>query len=386
MIEISKGPWAILPTALEAIFNARQSPVNLQLAKQSAFVTASLSRLAGMDGYTMAGDVAVLNVKGVITREADLFMQLFGGGCANAEQLQAGLQQALEDRAVKSLVLKVDSPGGEIGATVDLANAVYAARGRKPITSFIDGTGCSAAYWIASGADRIVLANATTMTGSIGVTMVHSEISKAAEKEGVTNTILSSGDFKAAGNRYEALSDADREYLQGMVSYNRNLFLQDLLRNRPGKIKPDIDARLYIGQQALDAGLADSMMGFDRLLTSLQGSPARRNTNANAQKGNTAMANMLKGTDLDLKTLLPLIRSISDFESLKSLQAEIDQRITAQRAAATDWISRQRLDSLSNHAATAVKQRRLQLKAQPAADRQRRLREIGRAIGKNPSF
>ena len=94
----------------------------------------------------------------------------------------------MADPAVKAIVLSIDSPGGTVDGTDNLANAIFAARGKKPIVALGDGTLASAAYWIASGADQIFASDNSAKIGSIGVVATHEDYSRAEENAGVKVT------------------------------------------------------------------------------------------------------------------------------------------------------------------------------------------------------
>jgi ClpP class serine protease len=114
----------------------------------------------------MRGDVAVIPVCGPIFRRANMLSEV--SGATSIQVLAQDFNAALANDDVKSIVLEIDSPGGEVTGVSEFAEMVFAARGTKPIVAYVGGDGCSAAYWIASACEHIVVAD-TAIVGSIGV-------------------------------------------------------------------------------------------------------------------------------------------------------------------------------------------------------------------------
>src|ERR1044072_2358791 len=115
---------------------------------------------------TVRDGVAVIPVSGPIFRYANLFTEICGA--TSIEVLATDFQQSLDDRSVKAIVREINSPGGEVDGTSELAQHIFAARGVKPVTAYVSNLGASAAYWLASACDEVVC-NDTASLGSIGV-------------------------------------------------------------------------------------------------------------------------------------------------------------------------------------------------------------------------
>lgn len=124
--------------------------------------------LAAQMGFQQQGNIAVIDISGVITPYPNILSALFGG--TDVQSVEAQFDKAVNDPAIGGIVLRIDSPGGLITGVEELASTIAAARGAKPIVAYAYGNAASAAYWIASAADRIV-AGPTTSLGSIGVAM-----------------------------------------------------------------------------------------------------------------------------------------------------------------------------------------------------------------------
>ncbi len=263
--------WAVLPSKLEEIIDA--SRLADPILKQEVFSSFFDLQDDEFRNFEVKDGIATLNLHGILTKEVDLFMMIFGGGGTSSRMLIEDFKAARDDKAVKGIFLDIDSPGGDLDATVELADLIFESRGIKPILAYTELM-ASAALWIGSGADHVVAANSATRIGSIGVVMVHSEISKAAEMHGEKFTVFSAGKFKAIGNEHEPLSKADKDYIQSIVDYNNSLFVEAIARNYD--VSTSIvnqqmgDGKLFIGQQALDAGLANEIANREQAMDLLK--------------------------------------------------------------------------------------------------------------------
>ena len=161
-------------------------------------------------GYTVDGGVAVVPVRGVILRTVPGWFAWFDVSATSTVRTREALSAALDDPSVDGIVLAVDSPGGTVSGLQELADAVHAVRGKKPIVAQVDGLCASAAYWIASQADAIH-ATADSLSGSIGVYRVAYDYSRMLDAAGVRTNVISSHPLKGAGVFGAPLTDAQRE-------------------------------------------------------------------------------------------------------------------------------------------------------------------------------
>ncbi len=221
--------------------------------------------------YEIINGVAVIPVDGVISQRMNLFSAFSGG--TSTELLTRDVQDAIADPAVISIVLNIDSPGGEVSGTQAVSDAIYAARGIKPIIAMVNPLAASAAYWIASAADEIIMAESTSVAGSIGVVAMHQDVSAAMEKKGLKHTEIFAGKYKRIASSYSALSEEGAATIQADVDYLYSLFVDAVARNRGVDAQTVIanmaDGRMFIGQQAIDAGLVDCIESFDAVMTRL---------------------------------------------------------------------------------------------------------------------
>jgi signal peptide peptidase SppA len=216
--------------------------------------------------------VAILPIDGVIAKRMNMFTQISGG---TSTQLAAqALQQAINDPAVHSIVLSIDSPGGTVDGTQALANAVLKARDSgKAIVTLGDGCMCSAAYWIGSAAQAVYIADSTTQVGSIGVVASHIDVSGAQASQGVKTTEISAGKYKRIASQYGPLTKDGRQSIQDNLDYTYSLFVNAVAKNRNVSgatvLANMADGRVFTGKQAIDAGLVDGIETLDSLISRL---------------------------------------------------------------------------------------------------------------------
>ena len=263
--------WALLPSKLEeiaALIESRLSGEKHELAAAAR----GKSGNRGADRYQVQDGVAVIPVYGVLDKRMNLMMDMSGG--TSTELLARDIRQALEDPQVESLLLDVESPGGSVDGTKEVADLIRTARGNgKPIVAYANGLMASAAYWIGSAADAVV-ANETAQVGSIGVAMMHIDRSGMDEKLGLKRTAIYAGKYKRLASDEKPLSDEGQKYLQGMVDDFYGIFLEAVAQNRgvdPETVHERMaDGRLFIGKKALKAGLVDKIGTFDDALSLAQ--------------------------------------------------------------------------------------------------------------------
>ncbi len=206
--------------------------------------------------------IAVIYVQGVISSSGDSDASEDG----MVEDIQNQLQQAVDDKHVKAIILRIDSPGGEVVASDSIYDAVVAAREKKPVVADIDTMGASGAYYVAVGADYIV-ANELSITGSIGVIMESFTFAGLADKVGVKFYTFKSGKYKDILNPTREPTEDEKAMVQGMVMEVYDKFVGIVAQERDMKVD-DLknglaDGRILSGKQALDAGFVDGLGYFD---------------------------------------------------------------------------------------------------------------------------
>jgi signal peptide peptidase SppA len=237
----------------------------------------------------------------------NLFTQISGG--ASSQLIARDLGRALEDRSVHSIVLLIDSPGGTVDGTQDLARQVRAGLERKPIVTLADGTMASAAYWIGAAGAEVLISSDTTLVGSIGVVATHKDMSAAERAQGVKTTEIAAGKYKRIASQFEPLSEEGRATLQEQVDYLYSIFVDQVadLRGLPSEkvLKDMADGRVFIGQQAVAAGLVDGASTLPALIADLAaGRRGKKPGSSGAGVAPQATSSQPpKGNPMDLETL-----------------------------------------------------------------------------------
>lgn len=223
-------------------------------------------------GYDVVGPVAVVPVEGTLVQKLGTLRPY--SGMTGYDGIRQNIGLALDDPNVQAVVLDIDSPGGEVAGCFDLVDAIFAARGGKPIWAILDESACSAAYAIASAADKIAVPR-TGFAGSIGVVAMHVDWSQALAREGFAVTFIQYGARKTDGASEKPLSDEARQRAQKDVDAMGELFVATVARNR-GLAAETIratEAGIYLGADAVAQGLADVVLppdaAFRELVSSL---------------------------------------------------------------------------------------------------------------------
>lgn len=269
--DLLNAPWAILPAKLEEIqevYYAHLTGESRDLSALEAKYSAALDNNSDdPDPYEIVDGIAIIPIQGTISRRMNLF-SMFSGG-VSTELLLRDFRAALADPAVDAIICSVDSPGGAVGGLTIIADEIHAARGQKPIIAYAADMMASAAYWIGSAADYII-AEDTSVVGSIGVVTMHRDYSQYDAKQGVKRTYITAGKYKAIGNDAEPLSQDARATIEAELDYYYSLFVNAIARNRGVSAETVLtdmaDGRCFIGTQALSAGLIDSIGTIDDAL------------------------------------------------------------------------------------------------------------------------
>jgi capsid assembly protease len=222
----------------------------------------SLSLRAG-SGPEVHGGVSVVGLHGVITPSPSLLSLLFGGGGGLSGFLD-DMRAAIGDPDTSAVVIDVDSPGGMVDLVPEAAAELRAMRddGGKPIVAVANTVAASAAYWLASQANELVVTPSGEV-GSVGVYSVHRDMSQAFEREGVKHTVISAGARKTEGNPYAALDDEAHGAMQQQVNDYYEMFVTDVASGRNVAVPGTDDGlafgggRSYLAKRAVKHGLAD---------------------------------------------------------------------------------------------------------------------------------
>lgn len=240
------------------------------------------------------GGVAVIPVYGVLAQRMDMFSEISGG--TSYQALRKAVHAALADEDVKAVVLDIDSPGGTVPGTDELATELRALRGGdKPIIAQVNSLAASAAYWIASAADEIVV-TPSGRAGSIGIYTSHDDISEFLKQKGIKRTYLSAGKHKVEGNEAEPLGEEARSHILELVDQSYRTFVAAVAEGR-GVSKSRVEetygqGRVFGADALVERGMADRIATLEQTLQRFgaETEPAviRRVKSQNAAKSDAA--------------------------------------------------------------------------------------------------
>lgn len=208
--------------------------------------------------------VAIIHIRGTILRYTDWITDALG--LSTTESISLEFDKAMTDKHIKGIIFDIDSGGGIASAISELSSMIFNARGMKDIKTYIGGSGASAAYWIGSSAKEIVISD-TGIAGSIGAMLTYDDYSKMKEGMGIEE--------KKFVSNISPNKNAEAE-LQLMVDRLGEIFVSNVARNRMTTAE-NVEANfgkggLFVGKDAVTAGLADKVGTFEEVLQSFQGS------------------------------------------------------------------------------------------------------------------
>lgn len=250
-------PWAMLPSAFEAMCQVLERRIEGRemTAEQRAEFEAG-RKLPKQN--PKAEGIAVLPLQGAIAPKMNLMTDISGG--TSTQAFGAAFQAAVDDSNVSAIVFDVDSPGGSVYGLEELAAQIQDAKGRKPIVAQVYPMAGSAAYWITSQADEIVVSPSGEV-GSIGIIARHMDMSKAAENEGVKVTYMTTSKYKGETNEFEPLSDEAKDYHMSVMREYHEKFVAAVAQGRrvsSARVEDHFgQGRMVTASQAISRGMAD---------------------------------------------------------------------------------------------------------------------------------
>ncbi|MDA8122253.1 MAG: signal peptide peptidase SppA [Deltaproteobacteria bacterium] len=319
IIDVLTSPWAIVPEKLleiQEIYRVHLRGEKIDLSVVEARLGKPLSN--EQKPYDVVDGVAVICMEGIVAKRMSIFTKISGG--MSTYHIQEQINAAMADGDVHAIALNVDSPGGSVDGVAELADHIYRMRGKKPIVAFTDGMMASAAYWIASAADSIFISGDTAQVGSIGVVASHVDVSKAEEKYGVKTTEITAGKYKRIASRYEPLSQEGRQTIQELVDYIYTAFVGDVARHRGVSeeqvLEQMADGRLFLGRQAVTAGLVDGVSTLEQVIGKLSKEASMK------VKFGHAEIDVQESTVIDSKFISQNAPEIAESFRLEGAQAE----------------------------------------------------------------
>jgi len=258
--------------------------------------------------------ILILDVSGIIgsslrpgflQREGDLLSQVY-----------YRLEKASEDKMVKGVILRLDTPGGEVTASDILYNEIIKFKERTgiPVVALTMGLAASGGYYIASACDYII-AHPSTITGSIGVISIFPNLQELFTKIGIKVNVIKSGKMKDSGSTFRELTEEEKAVFQGIVDEFYHKFLDVVYERRKNylsleELKKIADGRVYTAQQAYNLKLIDEIGYFDSALKKILSSASLKdakviaytyypNTKTNIYASHLKNPNIMEGKDFE---------------------------------------------------------------------------------------
>lgn len=258
-------PLAIHPQKAEVIVSSLTERLGITQIRSTMMEDDDeyFSRKARKDsGYDVLEGIAIIPVYGTLVQKLGTLRPY--SGMTGYDGIRRVFLTAVNDPEVKGICLDIDSPGGEVAGCFDLVDLIYAERGKKPIHAILSENAFSAAYAIASAADKIYVPR-TGGVGSVGVIVIHCDWSQHIKDDGLKVSIITYGNRKAESNPYVALSDEAKAAIQHDVDEMGRLFVSTVSRNRglSETVVRNTQAACYLAAEGVQMGLADVVASPD---------------------------------------------------------------------------------------------------------------------------
>ena len=267
-------PWAIMPEKFEAICALLELRANGETVPADVVATHS-ARAAARRNVTAAvggGAIAIIPIHGVIAPRMNMMTEMSGG--MSAEQLVKRVQAAMENPQIAAVVFDVDSPGGAVAGVEEAAAQIFAYRGTKPMTAVVNHLMGSAAYYLGSAADEIVI-SPSGEAGSIGVFTMHTDQSGADAQNGIKRTLVRAGTYKAEDAPFFPLSDDAKAAMQEKIDAFYAQFVNAVAKHRGVSAEAVRtgygQGRVLTAELAVKAGLADRIGTLDEVIAEYTG-------------------------------------------------------------------------------------------------------------------
>lgn len=234
------------------------------------------------------GAVAVINVSGSLVDGSSGWGRFFG--VLGYDDLAVAAIAAYSDPDVKTVMWKIESPGGQVSGVIDCGTLIAQLSSMKPSMTYTGGLMASGGYWLGTSVQGQIYAGPTAEVGSIGVLVVLTDMSEAMRLAGVKKTLMRAGDDKARINPYEAPTDKALADLQQSMDDVHGLFRTQVAKGRPDLSTEELLAattgKTFMGKRAKDAGLVDKVSSFEQALKLLDSQKPTSNTSNNSKGAN----------------------------------------------------------------------------------------------------
>lgn len=183
------------------------------------------------------------------------------GAILDANAIRKQIEQISKYPTIKGVLLVIDSPGGAVGASVEIADLIKDLNAKIPVVAHAQGTMASGAYYAGAYA-RKIYANRGSLVGSIGVIFAGGNIEELLGKIGYKPSVLKAGEYKEIGVPYRAWSEKEREFLQNLINEEYDIFVSDMVEARGLKREDSFkfaEGKIFTAQSALELGLIDAL-------------------------------------------------------------------------------------------------------------------------------
>lgn len=288
LTEARTSVWLIRPDKLDSIMGLLESRASgiqtsadalaafasdNQQKRQLRYWTANGECLAALPAKTNSRApkaIGVLPILGSIVHRGNMFTE--SSGTASCDMIGRQFDTLLENEAVGTIVLDIDSPGGTVYGVSELANKIQSCRDRKPIVAVANAEAASAAYWLASAASEIVVTPSGNV-GSVGAYAMHIDASAMNAAMGIKPTYIAYGKHKVEGNPDEPLADETRADIQSRVDRYGRQFEEALAANRGVSLSTVQETygqgRMLDADAAKKAGMVDTVASFEATIARL---------------------------------------------------------------------------------------------------------------------
>jgi signal peptide peptidase SppA len=294
--------------------------------------------------FSQSGNVGIITIAGPLTNTDSPWNKY--DGVTSYGEIRDALVHAATDSSVGAIVLDINSGGGAVNGVSDTADLIAKINTQiKPVSTFSDGMIASAAYWLGSSAGSVDVGKVTE-AGSIGVIAVHREASKMLADMGINVTVIKAGEFNGLGNPHEPLSYKANAEIHSQLDLMYGMFMGHVAAAR-GMDYPTANAqmgegRVFIGQQAVKVGLADSVSTFDAVVSKAQGEIDKRKSSSqyggNILKGTPTMPKALTDQQIAAMAeggLTPVAQAVQEVAAAAVVAADLATQAAAQAAVGT---------------------------------------------------
>ena len=277
------GLWAVAEEQFLALFN-RVGQLNLAAHVHVAAGTVEAAQRPQVTNARKSEvTVGVIEIAGTLTKRGSSLSR-----ASSLVALQRAVRTAARDPDIDAILLRIDSPGGTVAGTQELAAEVKRASEAKPVYAYVDDLAASAAYWIASQTERIYANTPTAIVGSIGTFVGLYDYSAYAAKEGIRAVVIKAGALKAAGFPGTEITDEQKAYWQEIVDQTQEQFTAGVAAGRGRAVdevrEKWVTGRVYMAQESVAMGLIDGVKSFEAVISELTERVAAARSSINSRR------------------------------------------------------------------------------------------------------